>query len=72
MSVNSAAQRRQNVAPGASPGKRFLTALSHVVATESQEICRTYGAYSSPGFLTPGFRPGLHSVAAPRLAEVAP
>jgi len=53
-----AAERRQNVAPGASPGFSFET-ISAPPGLRSKTTS------------TPGLRPGLHSVAAPRLTVAA-
>src|SRR6267142_1344585 len=61
-----AAERRQSVAPGASPGFSFDT----ISAPEGRKSLSK--SFAPPGLRsgttpTPGLRPGLHSVAAPRL-----
>src|SRR5437899_2475632 len=61
-----AAERRQSVAPGVSPGFSFDT----ISAPEGRKSLSE--AFAPPGLRsettpTPGLRPGLHSVAAPRL-----
>src|SRR6266478_3727701 len=61
-----AAERRQNVAPGASPGFSFDT----ISAPEGRK--NPQDSFAPPGLgskttPTPGLRPGLHSAAAPRL-----
>src|SRR5437870_13716567 len=64
-----AAERRKNVATGASPWMECV----EVPAPYGRKIPRIHSNLSplwgwDPGLLfTPGLRPGLHSVAAPRL-----
>src|SRR6266403_4116596 len=59
----SAAERRQSVAPGVSPG---LVSFWHTSPVGAKESFAPTGLRSSRK-KTPGLRPGLHSVAAPRL-----
>src|SRR6266850_5975456 len=63
----SAAERRQSVAPGVSPG---LVSFWHTSPVGAKESFAPTGLRSSRK-KTPGLRPGLHSVAAPRLSMAA-
>ncbi len=63
---DSAAERRQSVAPGASPGFSFDT-ISAPEGRKSLSESFAPSGLRSRTTPTPGLRPGLHSVAAPRL-----
>src|SRR6266704_114778 len=80
-----AAERRQYVAPGASPGISALSSVSTVGATDSVSywlrpvglaFAPLIGSFAPTGLdlkttSSPGLRPGLHTVAAPRLNKDA-
>jgi hydrogenase maturation protein HypF len=61
-----AAERRQNVAPGVSPGSAIATCISAGGAKDLVESSAPSGLNIKSTEI-PGLRPGLHSDAAPRL-----
>src|SRR6267142_2476626 len=62
-----AAERRESVAPGASPGFCAAKRLSPEGAKDSRDSFAPSGLGIQHDTLPPGLRPGLHSNAAPRL-----
>ena len=61
----TAAKQRQIVAPGASPG--FVASKTSAPKGRQIKILRPSGAIFSFTLFTPGWRPGLQSVAASQL-----